>query len=392
MKMLKKSPSKIYHTWRKNWPTLKGIFLNSYPSFVTRNTDHLTQEIPVFTFHDIIEDVFAHQLEFLSQNGYNTIDCDTLWEMIIGNNEIPPKTVLLSFDDGYQSLYTTAFPLLKKHHLKAVAFICPGLLTEEKVTTSSDEHPHITWNEARQMQKDGVIDFQSHTMYHDMVFTSFNLLDFIHPKKELFFENTHIPLFRNPLNQSLPLSHREGGFPLFKASMKMNGKQKIIIDPELVKLCREIIKNNGDDTFFYKHDWFNLLYSPVKNYLQNNKRSLSFEPLAKTKEDIYSDLLKSKTIIEKKLTKHVSHLAYPLYVGSTLSVKASQKAGYKTNFWGVLWGKKTNRNDKKPYHITRLSDFYIYRLPGVGRKPLMHIMKEHGKKNVGKFLKRNNFS
>jgi len=43
----------------------------------------------------------------------------------------PKHAVVLTFDDGFQSFYHLAFPLLKKHHIKSSLFVCPGLIDKD---------------------------------------------------------------------------------------------------------------------------------------------------------------------------------------------------------------------------------------------------------------------
>jgi hypothetical protein len=71
-------------------------------------------------------------------------------------------------------------------------------------------------------------------------------------------------------------------------------------------------------------------------------------------------------------------------------MELSKKAGYLTNFWGIDKERRTrNRVGDDPYKISRfLSDEYIFRLPGEGRKTLRKIMEEKFLHNYNGFIKK----
>lgn len=102
-------------------------------------------------------DKFDEQMGYLAQNGYTPITLDT---MVAGLNSIvtlPPKPVIITFDDGYIDLYINAFGILRKYNFHAVAFIPTGL-----VGTSY----YASWEQLSEMQASGLLSFQSHSVSH----------------------------------------------------------------------------------------------------------------------------------------------------------------------------------------------------------------------------------
>ena len=71
---------------------------------------------------------FSHQMDWLQANGYHPIDFDDLRAYFLGQSPLPAKPVILTFDDGYRDLYTTAYPVLRAHNFKAVAYLVSGFL------------------------------------------------------------------------------------------------------------------------------------------------------------------------------------------------------------------------------------------------------------------------
>ena len=105
---------------------------------------------------------FDDQMRYLSENNYNVITPKEMLDAFKNNAKLPDKTVIITFDDGYKDNYENAYPILKKYNLKGTIFV---------ITDYVSLYPnYITWDEAKEMQKSGVINLESHTMDH------FNLL------------------------------------------------------------------------------------------------------------------------------------------------------------------------------------------------------------------------
>jgi len=100
---------------------------------------------------------FDRQMGFLAHHGYHVISLD---EYIKGKKERKQfsfKTVVITFDDGYEDNYTNAFPILQKYHFPATIF-----LISEAPETSPDV---LNWQQIIDMSKNG-ISFGSHTRHH----------------------------------------------------------------------------------------------------------------------------------------------------------------------------------------------------------------------------------
>ena len=86
-------------------------------------------------------DDFDKQMQYLSDNGYNTITPDELYDSLAGNKELPENPVLITFDDGYEDNYTNAYPILKKYGFKGTIFVISSFLGKNK--------NYITWDQDR---------------------------------------------------------------------------------------------------------------------------------------------------------------------------------------------------------------------------------------------------
>src|SRR3989338_1674303 len=101
-------------------------------------------------------DFFEHQLHTLVSQKYNVVSLESLVEFFRQKKKFPPKTVALTFDDGFKDNYIHAFTLLKKYRLRATIFL---------VTTWIGTKEYLTWDQIHEMEQHQ-IDFGSHTVTH----------------------------------------------------------------------------------------------------------------------------------------------------------------------------------------------------------------------------------
>ena len=95
----------------------------------------------VLSFHDIVpsrsniqdlDDVTADNLinyfSWLKNNGYQVISIQDVIDSKRGKKSLPKNAIVLSFDDGYKSFYTTVYPLLKTFNYPATLAIVSSWL------------------------------------------------------------------------------------------------------------------------------------------------------------------------------------------------------------------------------------------------------------------------
>jgi poly-beta-1,6-N-acetyl-D-glucosamine N-deacetylase len=115
-------------------------------------------------------DLVEH-FEWLKSNGHPVVSLEQLIQARQGGPDLPAKAILLTFDDGYKSFYTHVYPLLKAYRYPAVIalveqFMAPdasGVVTYDNKPTPRDAF--LSWDEAREMQRSGLVEFASHSAY-----------------------------------------------------------------------------------------------------------------------------------------------------------------------------------------------------------------------------------
>jgi len=154
----------ISDAWRKNTPELMGLWTGALPDFVTaRRPKEPLVGVPVFSYHLVEHEAFEADLEFLRANQYRTVRSAEMVAFLQGRCELPPRSVMLTFDDGAKNFHDVAFPLLSRYAAHATAFIAPGLHGDDDADKSFDARP-MSWQEIRAIHAAGIVEFQSHTL------------------------------------------------------------------------------------------------------------------------------------------------------------------------------------------------------------------------------------
>jgi peptidoglycan/xylan/chitin deacetylase (PgdA/CDA1 family) len=129
-----------------------------------------TAKLPIFLYHDIAPDgtpaaLFEAHIRALSEAGYTSVDFNQVEDYVYRGVPLPDKPVCITFDDGYLSNYTQAFPILEKYGFKATIFVIGVSVgsTETYKDTGYPITPHFSWAQAREMMASGLVSIQSHT-------------------------------------------------------------------------------------------------------------------------------------------------------------------------------------------------------------------------------------
>lgn len=134
-----------------------------------------TANVPVLMYHHldqtgndttlITPEHFEAQIAALAAAGYTAVLPDELEAYVREGKPLPQRPILITFDDGYLSNYTLAFPILQKYRMKATIFVIGATMgnTEHYKDTNYPITPHFSVRQAREMAATGLISIQSHT-------------------------------------------------------------------------------------------------------------------------------------------------------------------------------------------------------------------------------------
>ncbi|MCX7772980.1 MAG: polysaccharide deacetylase family protein [Clostridia bacterium] len=102
--------------------------------------------------------VFANHMQILKAYGYNAITFEELYAHYMDGASLPPNPVIITFDDGYKSNYTMAYPILKKYGFKACVFV---------ISKAIGNNNYMSAAEIKEVSDSGIIDIQAHSVTHD---------------------------------------------------------------------------------------------------------------------------------------------------------------------------------------------------------------------------------
>lgn len=128
------------------------ILMYHYVSPLPPNADDVRRELTV------TPEQFRAHVEHLFYEGYSAISLDALNEALLNGTPLPPKPVVLTFDDGYIDHFTNVFPVLQEFGFTGVFFVITGL--------ADANHPdHLSWEQVVQMADAGM-SMEPHTKNH----------------------------------------------------------------------------------------------------------------------------------------------------------------------------------------------------------------------------------
>lgn len=103
-------------------------------------------------------ELFKQQIEYLVKNGYTVWPFSKIVKYLLQKKDLPDKTVSITIDDAYKSIYTKAYPLFKKYKLPFTVFVNSVPIIHESVH-------YLSWDEMREMGKYGA-EYANHTYSH----------------------------------------------------------------------------------------------------------------------------------------------------------------------------------------------------------------------------------
>lgn len=106
-------------------------------------------------------DFFCELLSYLKDAGYYFLSLDEVKEFYYENKDIPAKSVLITFDDCYQSQKKYAYPVLKEMGIKAVSFEPTGWVFEEEQSYKEAFSQVLSFKELEEMAD--VFTYANHT-------------------------------------------------------------------------------------------------------------------------------------------------------------------------------------------------------------------------------------
>ena len=247
---------------RQKLPVLLLLFALALQSPALALTSH-TIEVPIIMYHKVSKDagqlgklvISPEELEqdfkFIQNSDYEAVTMADLIAFVHGNGELPPKPIVLSFDDGFFGDYHYVFPLAKRYNIRVVLSII-GRCTDEYSEENRKDiiYPHLTWPQIKEMSESGLIEVQNHSydLHHnrrgchgakkrknesDADYESRLDEDLNHLQSRVTEETGKTPTtFTYPFGAKSPSSDEVLKRLGFSASLSVEGKRNVVIRKE----------------------------------------------------------------------------------------------------------------------------------------------------------------
>ncbi|WP_418319346.1 polysaccharide deacetylase family protein [Piscinibacter sakaiensis] len=124
------------------------------------------QTVPILCYHrfggaagkmSIAPDQFAAQMDWLARNDYRVIRLSQLTAFLQGREALPQRSVVITIDDGYESVYRHALPVLRKYNFPATLFAYTDFIGAGDA---------LSWSQLQELAKSNLIDIQAHSKSH----------------------------------------------------------------------------------------------------------------------------------------------------------------------------------------------------------------------------------
>lgn len=129
-------------------------------------TDAGIQTVPVLCYHrfggaqskmTMPTARFEAQLQWLAHAGYRVVSLEQVQAFLEGREALPQRSVAITVDDGFESFYRLAFPLVKQYGVRVTLFVYTDIV---------GTRDGLSWAQLREMAASGLVDIQAHSKTH----------------------------------------------------------------------------------------------------------------------------------------------------------------------------------------------------------------------------------
>ncbi len=135
-----------------------------------------SRDLPVVMYHQLTKNAdksgryvltleqFEEDLKYIKSKGYQSVTVKQLIDFSQGEGDIPEKSILITFDDGQETLYEYALPLLRKYGFTAVGFVVGALADYyTEIKDHNLNYSYLNWQQIKEMSDGNIIEIESHS-------------------------------------------------------------------------------------------------------------------------------------------------------------------------------------------------------------------------------------
>jgi peptidoglycan/xylan/chitin deacetylase (PgdA/CDA1 family) len=269
------------------------------------------KDIPVLAYHRIVnienedeypfdealvsasEQEFNWQMQYISEN-FTPIRLSEVCEFVLSGKRLPKNPIIVTFDDGFDDNYYTAFPILKKHNVPATIFVVPEFI---------DSHETI-W-------------------YEKLAYLIKNTTD-----------DVEIPGLNLILKGTDDLVQRRNNYCTVVNKLKVvsNADRLIILDDLYARYLNDFSQISESVRALSRSLSWEQIQEMNQSIVEIGSHSVTHPVLTMlTDDELAHELSDSKKILEDKLNEPVSTVAYPVGMEFAYDQRvknATRHAGY----------------------------------------------------------------
>jgi peptidoglycan/xylan/chitin deacetylase (PgdA/CDA1 family) len=132
--------------------------------------------LPIVMYHSVLKsrkgkytihpDELERDIIRYKEMGYTPVTLREVSDWVNRKGKLPPKPMVITFDDGHYNNLYYALPILKKHNAKAVINIVTSFSRHASDTPDDANNPnfsYLTWNNIRELHDSGLVEIGNHT-------------------------------------------------------------------------------------------------------------------------------------------------------------------------------------------------------------------------------------
>jgi poly-beta-1,6-N-acetyl-D-glucosamine N-deacetylase len=150
-----------------NRTLIPALFLSAF-NFIASSQLFAAEHAVITIYHHVSEDTppstslspaqFKEHMDYLKNNGFSVLPLNEVITALQNKQQVPDKTLVITFDDGYISIYEEAFPLLQQMGFPFTVFINTQPINDNM-------QGYMSWDQIRRMSDAGVI-IANHMVNH----------------------------------------------------------------------------------------------------------------------------------------------------------------------------------------------------------------------------------
>jgi len=267
--------------------------------------------------------VFEHQMKILKRMGCHSVSLEEVYNHMKHGHPLPHNPFVLTFDDGYADNWIAAAPILKKYGFKGTVYVNPEFVDPRKDCRATLEDVwagrcqeadlewkgFLSWEEMRQLEKQGTLDIQSHAMSHTWYFSGHEVLDFQHPGDNYVWMNWNKYTEKKYLYMTEDQEqYKQYGVPIYQHGKSLQVR-RYFQNTELDGKMMEYVRQNGNKSFFDAPDWKRKLFVLYNSLTDKYPGRFETEDEMIARYDY--EFSRSKQVLEQQLHKKVEYLCWP---------------------------------------------------------------------------------